>query len=135
MPLPDSVARFNKAVTNQVTGRFADRLPGFGIVVHKGRRSGTEYRTPVNLVARDGGFTFALTYGRSQWVRNVLAAGGATVITRGRSHAIANPRVAPYRGDEGFPAPARAILRLVDVEEVLLVDESSPPLDGAGSPD
>jgi deazaflavin-dependent oxidoreductase (nitroreductase family) len=129
MPLPDSVARFNKAVTNQVTGRFAGRLPGFGIVVHRGRRSGTEYRTPVNLVARDGGYTFALTYGRSQWVRNVLAAGGATVITRGRAHRVENPRLAPYRADEGFPAPARAILKLVDVEEVLLVDESPTPLD------
>jgi deazaflavin-dependent oxidoreductase (nitroreductase family) len=123
VPLPDSVAKFNKAVTNQVTGRFADRLPGFGVVVHRGRRSGTEYRTPVNLVTRDHGFTFALTYGRSQWVRNVLAAGGATVITRGRSHHVSNPRVAPYR----------AILRTVGVEEVLLVDETSPPLDGPGS--
>jgi deazaflavin-dependent oxidoreductase (nitroreductase family) len=132
MPLPAAVARFNRSVTNHVTGRVADRLPGFGIVVHKGRRSGTEYRTPVNLVARDGGFVFALTYGRAEWVRNVLAAGSATVITRGRRHGIENPRLEPYRRDAGFPALARAILRLVRVEEMLVVDESSPPLDAPG---
>lgn len=132
MPLPAAVARFNRAVTNHVTGPFADRVPGFGVVVHRGRRSGTEYRTPVNLVARRGGYTFALTYGRAEWVRNVLAAGGATVITRGRAHRVEHPRLAPYRGDAGFPAPARAILRLVRVEEVLLVDASPAPLDGPG---
>lgn len=131
MPLPDAIARFNKSVTNRVTGRFADRLPGFGIVVHRGRRSGNEYRTPVNLVARDGGFVFALTYGRAEWVRNVLAAGDATVITRRRPHRVDNPRIEPYRADAGFPAPARAILRLVRVEEMLVVD-ASPPLDDQG---
>jgi hypothetical protein len=35
------VAAFNLAVTNRITSRFADRLPGFGILTHVGRKSGS----------------------------------------------------------------------------------------------
>ena len=68
MPISRRVARFNKHVTNHVTGPFARWLPGFAIVTHVGRRSGTVYHTPVN-VFRDGNrYAFALTYGAdSDW--------------------------------------------------------------------
>ena len=69
------VAGFNLAVTNRITSRFADRLPGFGILTHVGRKSGRVYRTPVNVFRAPEGFLIALTYGReSEWVKNVLAA-------------------------------------------------------------
>src|SRR6202040_28441 len=69
------VAAFNLAVTNRITGRFADRLPGFGILTHVGRKSGRVYRTPVNVFRAPQGFLIALTYGRdSEWVKNVVAA-------------------------------------------------------------
>jgi hypothetical protein len=45
MVLSRRVATFNRQVTNRVTGPFAHRLPGFGVVVHVGRKSGREYRT------------------------------------------------------------------------------------------
>jgi hypothetical protein len=44
------VAAFNSAVTNRITSRFADRLPGFGILTHVGRKSGRVYLTPVNVI-------------------------------------------------------------------------------------
>lgn len=34
------VARFNRAVTNRITRRFASRIPSFGVIVHRGRKSG-----------------------------------------------------------------------------------------------
>lgn len=34
------VAAFNLAVTNRITSRFANRLSGFGILTHVGRKSG-----------------------------------------------------------------------------------------------
>ncbi len=78
------VAAFNLAVTNRITSRFADRLPGFGILTHAGRKSGKLYRTPVNVFRAPEGFLIALTYGReSEWVKNVLAAGGCELETRG----------------------------------------------------
>jgi F420H(2)-dependent quinone reductase len=71
------VAAFNLAVTNRITSRSAARLPGFGILTHVGRKSGRVYRTPVNVFRTPEGFLIALTYGReSEWVRNVVAAGG-----------------------------------------------------------
>jgi len=56
-----SVTAFNLAVTNRITSRFADRLPGFGIVTHVGRKSGKVYRTPVNVFRAPEGFLIALT--------------------------------------------------------------------------
>jgi hypothetical protein len=35
MLLPDAVARFNRFVTNRVTGPFAGRLPWFAVVGHR----------------------------------------------------------------------------------------------------
>src|SRR6266487_5799983 len=78
------VAAFNLAVTNRITSQFAARLPGFGILTHVGRKSGKLYRTPVNVFRAPEGFLIALTYGReSEWVRNVFAAGGCQLETRG----------------------------------------------------
>src|ERR1019366_7340469 len=78
------VAAFNLAVTNRITSRFAARLPGFGILTHVGRKSGRVYRTPVNVFRAPDGFLIALTYGRkSEGVRNVIAAGGCKLETRG----------------------------------------------------
>ena len=69
------LARFNNRVSNRLTLPLAPRLPGLGVVAHVGRRSGRTYRTPVNVFSRDGGFVFALPYGRqAQWVQNVLQA-------------------------------------------------------------
>src|SRR6267143_5584599 len=77
------VAAFNLAVTNRITSRFAARLPGFGILTHVGRNSGKLYRTQGMFFERRRDFLIALTYGReSEWVRNVLAAGGCKLETR-----------------------------------------------------
>jgi hypothetical protein len=74
------LAAFNLAVTNRITSRFAARLPGFGILTHVGRKSARVSRTPVNVFRVPEGFLIALTYGReSEWVKNVLAAGGASL--------------------------------------------------------
>jgi hypothetical protein len=36
VPIPQAVARFNRVVTNRVTGRVATYLPIFGVIVHSG---------------------------------------------------------------------------------------------------
>src|SRR5712692_5869519 len=85
MPLPRWVARFNKRLTNRIIGPLAPYLPGFGVVVHLGRLTHRQYRTPVNVFRRPGGFVIALTYGpNADWVRNVLANGGCELEYRGR---------------------------------------------------
>ena len=65
------------AFTNRITSLFAGWFPGFGILTHVGRKSGKIYRTPVNVFQASNGFIIALTYSsQSEWVKNVLAAGG-----------------------------------------------------------
>ena len=124
MPLPRSLARFNLVVTNRVTGLAAGRLPGFAIVEHTGRRSGRRYRTPVNLFRSGDRFVVALTYGRgSQWVRNVLAAGGCEVRTGGRRLRLAEPEVVHDPERALVPAPVRVPLRLLRVDEFLVLRE------------
>src|SRR6266498_1317049 len=71
MPLPRSVTRFNRTILNRVLSPAAARLPAFGIVIHRGRKSGRSYRTPVNIFRQRDGYVIALTYGVGDWVRNV----------------------------------------------------------------
>jgi deazaflavin-dependent oxidoreductase (nitroreductase family) len=121
MPLPKRLARFNLRVTNRVLGPLARRLPGFGVVEHVGRRSGTVRHTPVNLFRRGDRYVIALTYGAdSQWVRNVLAAGDFTVVTRGRRLRLTAPERVHDARRTLVPAPVRAVLGLVDVTDFLV---------------
>src|SRR5262245_43645068 len=93
MPIPRSIARFNRVATNRVVIMVAGRVPGFGIFTHRGLKSGRTFHTPVNLFGRSGGFVVALTYGHGDWVENVLVARTAMVRTRGRTHQVVNPCV------------------------------------------
>ncbi len=71
------LAKINITFTNRITGLFAGWLPGFGILTHIGRKSGKVYRIPVNVFRASNSFIIALTYSsQSEWVKNVLAAGG-----------------------------------------------------------
>jgi deazaflavin-dependent oxidoreductase (nitroreductase family) len=119
MPLPKSLASFNKRVTNKVSRLIAGRLPGFGIVIHLGRRSGREYRTPVNAFHRGDEYVFALTYGPGDWVKNVEAAGGCTMQARGRTVRLTSPRRFTDPTRSPVPPAVRPILRLIDVDEFL----------------
>jgi deazaflavin-dependent oxidoreductase (nitroreductase family) len=122
MPLPDWLGRFNRRASNRVTGPFAGRLPGFAIVIHTGRRSGRSYRTPVNFFRLGSEFVIALTYGReTDWVRNVTAAGGCEVKTRGRTLSLQNPRIVNDEKGTPVPSPIRVILRALKVTEFMML--------------
>jgi deazaflavin-dependent oxidoreductase (nitroreductase family) len=124
MPLPKALARANRHVANPVLRPLAERLPGFAVLLHVGRRSGKHYRTPVNLfVQPDGRRIVALTYGAdSQWVRNVLAAGEVEAITRGQRVRLVHPRVLPGEAGALIPPPARWILAAIHVDDVMALD-------------
>jgi deazaflavin-dependent oxidoreductase (nitroreductase family) len=122
MPLPRSLARFNLRVTNRVTGPLAGRLPWFGIVTHRGRRSGRVRRTPVNVFLTSGWYVVALTYGPdAEWVKNVLEAGGCELETRGRRLGVADPRLVRDENRRLVPAPVRPLLRALGVDRFLLL--------------
>lgn len=126
MPLPRRMARFNRVAANRVIGPLARHLPGFAVVSHVGRRSGRAYRTPVNLYRREEGYVIALVYGaESQWVRNVLAAGGADIETRGRCLRLVAPEVVRDPARSLVPAPVRVPLRLADVADFMLLERAA----------
>ena len=53
------------------------------VVRHVGRKTGRPFETPVKAVATDDGFVIALPYGRNtDWLKNVLASGSATILRR-----------------------------------------------------
>ena len=120
MPIPRVVRRWNKAGLNKVTRRVAPWVPGFGVVVHRGRRSGRVYQTPVNVFAAPGGYVLALTYGPdTDWVKNVLAAGGCQLRTRGRTIEMTAPRLYHDEARHGIRPVERQVLRAIHVADFL----------------
>ncbi len=114
MPISKSVAQFNRRVTNRITGTFADRLPLFAILHHVGRTSGHAYSIPINVFREGNDYILALTYGAdTDWVKNVLAAGGCEIVTRGRRIRLTNPRITTDTRRRWAPPLARPLLRLV----------------------
>jgi deazaflavin-dependent oxidoreductase (nitroreductase family) len=133
MPLPSSLGRFNKGVVFRVLGPLGGRVRPFAIVGHTGRTTGSGYETVVWAFERDGTVAIALTYGpETDWVRNVLAAGGGTIGLGGEVTPIGDPRIV---GDDAglpfVPAPVRAALRALDVHEFLLADRLPPERRGS----
>src|SRR4051794_31614926 len=85
---------FTVRIVSPILIHVAGRLPGFGILEYRGRKSGRVFRTPINVFRDGDDWIFALTYGSEvQWVKNVLAAGGCTLTTRGRTIELTNPRM------------------------------------------
>jgi deazaflavin-dependent oxidoreductase (nitroreductase family) len=119
MVLPRRLARVNRVVTNRLTAPFARWLPGFGVLVHHGRRSGRQYRTPVNVFRTRDGYVIALTYGLTDWARNLVAAGGGELLTRGRRVRLTEPQVVfdPSRAD--LPPIPRRLVGLLGVTQLV----------------
>ena len=132
MVLSARLARMNRRGLNRITGRFAHRLPGFGVLHHVGRRSGRALATPLNVFPKPGGgFVIALTYGPdTDWLKNISAAGGCTITTRGVSHRLVNPRVIADPNLSRMPPFVRFILRLNDVQQFLHLDPAQPESEG-----
>ena len=120
MPAPRWLARVNLHFTNHILGPLARHLPGMGVVVHTGRKSGRQYRTPVMIFRRGDRTIIALTYGReSQWVQNVLVEGGCVLETQGHMLRLSEPRLFHDELGGTMPALVRAILGILNVSDFL----------------
>ncbi|PYX25334.1 MAG: nitroreductase family deazaflavin-dependent oxidoreductase [Acidobacteria bacterium] len=114
------LAKINIAFTNRITSLFAGWLPGFGILTHAGRKSGKVYRTPINVFRASNGFIIALTYSsQSEWVKNMLAAGGCELKTRGKTYQLSAPKVVRDSTGRRFPVLVRVVLRIVGANEYM----------------
>jgi deazaflavin-dependent oxidoreductase (nitroreductase family) len=129
MPIPHGMRRINRAALNKVTRPLFRRLPGMGVVVHRGRGSGRRYQTPVNVFPRPGGrYIVALTYGPdTDWLKNVLAAGTCQLLTGGRTIDLAAPRLFHDEARQEIRLVERAILGLLGVYDFLELHVVSDP--------
>ena len=122
MPMPRPMARLNRVGINRLLLRVAPRMPGLGVVVHRGRKSGRTYRTPVAVFPAANGPVIGLFYGsQSDWVKNVLAAGELDLVTRGRT-LHSGPRIYHDETRAGFGIVRRQILRLFRVSDFVALD-------------
>jgi deazaflavin-dependent oxidoreductase (nitroreductase family) len=122
MQLPRGLARFNRVVTNRVQRVYAWALPPWAVIVHRGRRSGRTFRTPVLAFRSDGELIVALLYGdESDWLRNLLAAGGGRIVRGAHTYELSRPRVVATDAAaelDRLPPPARAYCRVAEKQMI-----------------
>jgi deazaflavin-dependent oxidoreductase (nitroreductase family) len=108
MVFPPWFERMQIKYFNPMLKPVARYLPGTAIIKHRGRKSGTPYETIVTAYRKGPVLAIALAHGKTNWVKNVLAAGEADVHFIRKDVHITNPRVVPAGSDgEGLPWMAR----------------------------
>ncbi len=79
------------------------------VVRHVGRSSGRTYQTPVIAARHDDSFLIALPYGqRTDWLKNVLGKGSATIVTGGQTYEVDRPEVIPMTEATAYFRPRGA---------------------------
>jgi deazaflavin-dependent oxidoreductase (nitroreductase family) len=118
MVFPPTVERLQIKYVNPVVKRLASVLPvpGLARIRHRGRKSGKTYETVITPYRKGNTLAIALGHGKTDWVKNVLAAGEADVVFGKRTVHIVNPRIVPAGGDaSGLPFMARVQSRKIGV--------------------
>jgi deazaflavin-dependent oxidoreductase (nitroreductase family) len=118
-----------KHVFNPIQMRTAGTPGAYaGIVRHRGRVSGRAYETPVGVIATDDGFLITLPYGtKASWLRNVLAAGDAELVTEGATYRVDRPELIPMRDVvERFSAADQRLTRILAIDSCLRLHRLDP---------
>ena len=92
----DLVRLFSKNFNPLVTREIEAGTSPNSLILHTGRKSGKPYRTPVDATYLGDFLLITLPYGnRSDWTKNVLAAGGCGVVHKGQTFTASQPQVMP----------------------------------------
>jgi hypothetical protein len=79
----------------------------------------------LNVFRVPEGFLIALTYGRgSEWVKNVLAAGGCQLETRGMRRLLSAPTIVHDPTRTQFPFPVWIVLGLIGANDFMQLSSS-----------
>ena len=99
-----------------------------GIIRNRGRVSGRAYETPVGVIATEDGFLITLPYGtQTSWLRNVLAAGEAELVTEGATYRVDQPELIPMHEVVGrFSATDQRLSRVLAIESCLRLRRVEP---------
>jgi deazaflavin-dependent oxidoreductase (nitroreductase family) len=110
---------FNRLVLLLAGTRF---LPLYGVITHRGRRSGKVYRTPVVVRPTSDGFVIPMPWGEgTDWYRNVRAAGECTIRWKDRDYTLVEPEVISDAASAapGFGALERAAMTRLGISQAL----------------
>jgi len=111
---------FNKLVLPFAGTRL---VPLYGVLRHRGRKSGKTFTTPVVVRPTGDGFVIPMPWGPgTDWYRNVQAAGAAEIRWKGRTYAVNQPEVLDAKAAGGyFGSRQRAGLERFGIKQVLRV--------------
>jgi len=111
MIFPVWFENFQTKYFNPLVKPIARYLPTFSVIKHRGRTSGKQYETIVTAYRKGNVLAIALAHGKTDWVKNVLAAGQADLhFARSDVH-ITNTRILPA-GSDGAGLPRLVRLQL-----------------------
>ena len=95
MLMPVWLERAQIKYFNPLLRPLSKRLPGFAVIKHRGRTSGKEFETIVTAYRKGSVLAIGLVHGKTNWVKNVLAAGEADIHVGRKDLHLTNPRVLP----------------------------------------
>ena len=107
-PVVDTVRRINIRYLNPQQLKDAGQPGAYAeLLRHTGRTTGLVHETPLTIHPSDDGFVIGLVYGdRTQWLKNVLAAGRAEVVREGVTYEVDRPQVVPISEMDAYFSPA-----------------------------
>jgi deazaflavin-dependent oxidoreductase (nitroreductase family) len=95
-PTQNALRLFTRAMRPLALRSAGKEGSGTSVICHVGRRSGRTYETPVMAVQHDDSFLIALPYGeRTDWLKNVLHKGSASIVANGHTYEVNRPEVIP----------------------------------------
>jgi deazaflavin-dependent oxidoreductase (nitroreductase family) len=112
MRFPVWFENFQIRYINPVAVPLARFMPGITVIRHRGRKSGQQFETPVSAYRKGDTVAIMLGHGKTNWVKNILAAGEADIRLGRRDVHLVNPRIVPAGGDDpALPRIARLAAR------------------------
>ena len=122
------VRLFNKYIFNHITLWLAKSGKGpYSVVIHKGRRSGRIYKTPILASYIEDDIYVPLPYGdHVDWLRNVLAYDGCKLFRKGEEITALDPVVLEAETAlSALPKGRRELFERFDVEKFLRLRQST----------
>jgi len=105
-PIQNALRLFTRAMRPLALRSAGKEGSNTSVVRHVGRRSGRKYETPVTVAQHDDSFLIALPYGeRTDWLKNVLDKGSATIVSNGHAYEVDQPEVIPMAEASAYFRP------------------------------
>ncbi len=112
MRFPVWFENFQIKYINPVAVPIARFTPGITVIKHRGRKTGRALETAVSAYRKGHTVAIMLAHGKTNWVKNVLAAGEADIRLGRRDVHLVNPRIVEAGTDDrSLPWMARQAAR------------------------